>query len=38
MPDIHFSSEAPLKRRPNNFITGIEEMPVAFTPGKPSTA
>jgi cytochrome P450 family 142 subfamily A polypeptide 1 len=38
MPDIRFSSEAPLKRRPNNFITGIEEMPVTFSPGKPSTA
>jgi cytochrome P450 family 142 subfamily A polypeptide 1 len=33
MPDIRFASEEPLKRRPNNFITGIEEMPVTFTPG-----
>ncbi len=33
MPDVHFASDEPLKRRPNNFITGIEEMPVAFTPG-----
>jgi cytochrome P450 family 142 subfamily A polypeptide 1 len=33
MPDIELASDAPLKRRPNNFITGIEEMPVAFTPG-----
>ncbi len=38
MPDIHFPSDEPLKRRPNNFITGIEEMLVAFTPGKRSTA
>jgi cytochrome P450 family 142 subfamily A polypeptide 1 len=38
MPDIHFPNDEPLKRRPNNFITGIEEMPVAFTPGKRSTA
>jgi len=37
MPDIHFPTSDPLKRRPNNFITGIEEMPVAFTPGKRST-
>ena len=37
MPDIHLASDEPLKRRPNNFITGIEEMPVAFTPGKKST-
>jgi cytochrome P450 family 142 subfamily A polypeptide 1 len=33
MPDIEFASSEPLKRRPNNFITGIEEMPVAFSPG-----
>jgi hypothetical protein len=32
MPDIHITTDE-LKRRPNNFITGIEEMPVAFTPG-----
>lgn len=36
MPDIHFASEQPLKRRPNNFITGIEEFPVKFSPGKRS--
>ena len=34
MPDIRFASDEPLKRRPNNFITGIEEMPVVFSPGK----
>ena len=38
MPDVHFASEEPLPRRPNNFITGIEEMPVAFTPGARSDA
>lgn len=38
MPDIRFASEEPLKRRPNNFITGIEEMPVTFTPGARSKA
>lgn len=38
MPDIHFASEEPLKRRPNNFITGIEEFPVKFSPGKRSDA
>lgn len=36
VPDIRFASEEPLKRRPNNFITGIEEFPVVFTPGKRS--
>ena len=35
MPDIELASDAPLKRRPNNFITGIEAMPVRFTPGAP---
>jgi len=38
MPDIQLASKEPLKRRPNNFITGIEEMPVVYSPGKPSTA
>jgi cytochrome P450 family 142 subfamily A polypeptide 1 len=38
MPDIRFASDEPLKRRPNNFITGIEEMPVVFSPGKRSGA
>ena len=33
IPDIEFASSEPLKRRPNNFITGIEEMPVVFSPG-----
>ncbi|MCA9502130.1 MAG: cytochrome P450 [Spirochaetaceae bacterium] len=34
MPDVEISTDAPLKRRPNNFITGIEEMPIRFTPGR----
>jgi len=34
MPDIEIATDEPLKRRPNNFITGIEEMPVRFTPGR----
>ena len=33
LPDLEFANAEPLKRRPNNFITGIEEMPVRFTPG-----
>ncbi len=33
MPDIALASSEPLVRRPNNFITGIEAMPVRFTPG-----
>jgi cytochrome P450 family 142 subfamily A polypeptide 1 len=38
MPDVRLATDEPLKRRPNNFITGIEEMPVTFTPGKRSDA
>ena len=38
MPDIRLANDEPLKRRPNNFITGIEEMPVVFTPGRTSGA
>jgi len=33
-PDIALASSAPLRRRPSNFITGIEEMPVRFTPDR----
>lgn len=33
MPDIRLANETPLPRRASNFITGIEAMPVAFTPG-----
>ena len=36
MPDIRFASDEPLERRPNNFITGIEKMPVVFTPSRAS--
>lgn len=38
MPDVHIPDPSRLKRRPSNFITGLEEMPVAFTPGKRSDA
>ena len=38
MPDIAIAGSEPLKRRPNNFITGIEAMPVTFTPAKPEAA
>ena len=36
MPDIRFANDEPLERRPNNFITGIEKMPVVFTPSRAS--
>ncbi len=33
LPDLALASDAPLERRRNNFISGIERMPVTFTPG-----
>ena len=36
LPDIRFANDEPLERRPNNFITGIEKMPVVFTPSRAS--
>jgi cholest-4-en-3-one 26-monooxygenase len=36
LPDLHLATErAGLPRREANFISGIEEMPVAFTPSTP---
>ncbi|MEE2678027.1 MAG: cytochrome P450 [Myxococcota bacterium] len=35
LPDLELASDAPLRLRPSNFIVGIEEMPVRFTPSKP---
>ncbi len=36
MPDIHLAAEREtLPRRPANFISGFETMPVAFTPSAP---
>ena len=32
LPDIELATDAPLPLRPSNFIVGIEEMPVVFTP------
>ena len=33
MDDIALASDAPLLRRPANFVSGIEAMPITFTPG-----
>ena len=39
MPDLRLGVDrAALRRRPANFISGIEEMPVAFTPSAPVRA
>jgi cytochrome P450 family 142 subfamily A polypeptide 1 len=35
MPDLELASADPLPLRPSNFIVGIEEMPVRFTPSAP---
>lgn len=36
MPDVRLATDEPLERRPNNFIVGIEKMPIAFTPSRAS--
>ena len=33
MPDVEPAPEEPLRLRPSNFIVGIEEMPIRFSPG-----
>jgi cytochrome P450 family 142 subfamily A polypeptide 1 len=39
LPDLHLAVDrASLPRRPANFISGIEEMPVEFTPSTPVRA
>ena len=35
LPDMRLSSDAPLPLRPANFVSGLEKMPVVFTPTKP---
>ena len=35
LPDLELASDAKLPLRPNNFIAGIESMPVVFTPRAP---
>jgi cholest-4-en-3-one 26-monooxygenase len=36
LPDIELATTEPLPRRPSNFITGFEAMPVRFTPTAPA--
>jgi len=36
LPDLELESEAPLPLRPNNFIAGVESMPVVFAPRAPA--
>jgi cholest-4-en-3-one 26-monooxygenase len=35
LPDLRLSTDGPLPLRPANFVSGLEKMPVAFTPTKP---
>ena len=35
LPDLSLASDAPLARRRNNFISGIEKMPVTIHPSAP---
>jgi cytochrome P450 family 142 subfamily A polypeptide 1 len=35
LPDLELASEEPLPLRPNNFIAGVESMPVVFSPRAP---
>lgn len=37
MPDISLAADASLPRRPANFVSGIEQMPVVFSPSAAST-
>jgi cytochrome P450 family 142 subfamily A polypeptide 1 len=35
LPDMVLASDAALPLRPANFVSGLEKMPVKFTPTKP---
>jgi len=35
MPDLHRTEDGPVGRRPANFVSGVESLPVAFTPSEP---
>src|SRR3984893_2080335 len=35
LPDMRLASDAALPLRPANFVSGLEKMPVAFTPSSP---
>jgi cytochrome P450 family 142 subfamily A polypeptide 1 len=32
LPDLHRATEGPLPRRASNFVSGLETLPVEFTP------
>ncbi len=35
LPDLHLADDEPLPKRPANFVSGYETMPVVFTPTAP---
>jgi cytochrome P450 family 142 subfamily A polypeptide 1 len=35
LPDMRLASDADLPLRPANFVSGLEQMPVKFTPTAP---
>ncbi len=35
LPDIELATDEPLRRRPSNFVSGLESLPVIFTPTAP---
>jgi cytochrome P450 family 142 subfamily A polypeptide 1 len=35
LPDLRLANGAELPLRPANFVSGLESMPVVFTPTKP---
>jgi len=35
LPDLRLASDEALPLRPANFVSGLEKMPVVFTPTKP---
>lgn len=37
LPDLALAEPGPLPHRPSNFISGLESMPVTFTPATPAT-
>jgi cytochrome P450 family 142 subfamily A polypeptide 1 len=38
LPDLRLADESALPLRPANFVSGLEAMPVVFTPVKPVLA
>jgi cytochrome P450 family 142 subfamily A polypeptide 1 len=36
LPDIELATDEPLERRASNFVSGLESLPVTFTPASPS--